>query len=117
MAAAIGLERSYLSQLESGKKPIQEWVLNRAKAVKIEAVRAAGGRLIDRSKVNMPMDPTDFTSYTPDDLIKLNEYFASLRSVAPTIADGLLQHILRRIQHELSRRMNPGKISITYTGL
>jgi len=36
-ALMIGIERSYLSQLENGKKPIQQWILDRVEKINIEA--------------------------------------------------------------------------------
>jgi transcriptional regulator with XRE-family HTH domain len=109
MAGLIGLNRSYLAELETGRRALKKWVL--AKAGEIE--RRIGGVNLVASKSEKPPEAADLARFqeavaglSSDELGELVEYFTQAIESAPKPAL-LLYRVASSIAiTEIQRRLN-----------
>ena len=93
----LGLDRSYVSQLENGRKPIQPWVMSKIKQLEKEPKSTI-------KITRVPGNPLSFAEYENDSLIALFEHFSAQKEV-PHEAAPIYKWIKEELQKELSERL------------
>jgi transcriptional regulator with XRE-family HTH domain len=108
MSDLLGLNRSYLSELESGRRPVQPWVIQRAEDVEkrwrttYQALHAVQGG--DQAYLDV------FSAWLPsagvEDVLSSFEYIADRRSEGPISLQPLYLYANRLVMAELAKRLH-----------
>jgi transcriptional regulator with XRE-family HTH domain len=99
MAGTLGLDRSYLSMLESGRRPLSDSIVNRAVAVMYEA------RRLDRSP-DLQAVKEWVSKMSTDSLITVYEYVVERLNSAPPHVRPFYRFINGLLMRELTARFD-----------
>lgn len=109
MAGLLGLNRSALAELETGREPMPDWIVKKAQEVER---RMAGINLTapKAGKLKEAEDLVEFTeevaALTTDELGEIAEHLTENLRVAPRVALFFYESALKIVHAEVRRRLN-----------
>lgn len=109
MAGLLGLNRSYLAELETGRKPMEDWIIKKAQEVER---RMAGINLTapKAGSVKEAEGMIEFTEevarLTTDELSEIAEHLTENLRIAPRVALFFYETALKIVHTEVHRRLN-----------
>jgi transcriptional regulator with XRE-family HTH domain len=112
MAGLLGLNRSYLAELEVGRKPLQDWIIKKAEEVErrmagINLTAPKAGRV--KEAENLVEFTEEVAALTTDELGEIAEHLTENLRAAPRVALFFYESALKIVRAEVRRRLNSFK--------
>jgi transcriptional regulator with XRE-family HTH domain len=109
MAGLLGLNPAYLAELETGRRPMQDWILKKSQEVE----RRMSGINLTAPKAGSVKEAEDLIEFTEevallttDELGETAEHLTESLHVAPRVALFFYESALKIVHAEVRRRLN-----------